>query len=263
MDAQASIASMDTSPSRSCDTSPKFVSLTRSPHDVAPLLPNPSTHLLHEMPTLFPNGGDSPSTMNNVRQQVSIPDLPVNMAMDVLSSSTQPLGPAPGFIPDFQQQCVSFGISARLDSDIGMGPSTIHPSASDSQVSSPSIHTITPSYSVGSSSLATALDNSMGRSRAGSTASTQKLMSSISPTGYLGNGGLPSVDSTGILFPSTDFSSGLNGRHDNLPDIGNDQPHMVKVGQVLGRYVCLLSSYLCPLVLTNFDQPRWMFSRPC
>jgi hypothetical protein len=228
---------MDASPSRSCDPTPSFVSLIRSPHDVVPILPTPQSHLLHEMPPLFPNAADPPTVLSNA-MQVSVPEIPVNMAMDVVNPPSQLLGPAPGFMPDFQQQCDTFGISARLDRALGLESSPIHPSASHAQDPSSSIQAIT-GYGATPSSLATALSTvPIGRSRACSTASSGKLMASIPPAGYSVADALAPVDPASVPFPPADYSSGLHVRHEAMPDVRPEQPSMLSA--LLARFVVFL-----------------------
>jgi hypothetical protein len=234
MDGQISNKTMDTSPSQSYrdiyNPTPSFVSFIRSPHDVVPVLQTPQ---LYEAPPFFLHSSGVPNVLPNT-MQVSVPKIPPNMAaVSVLNPPSQLLGPAPGLIPDFQQQCDTFGIPPRLDRTVGTESSRYHTRYPPS-----SIQAIT-SYGATPSSLATALSGvPTGRSQAHSMASPRKLTTSIPPAGSSVAESLASADPASMPFSPADHSSGFHVRHEAMPDVRPEQPSMLST--LLARFVVFL-----------------------
>jgi hypothetical protein len=241
MDVQIASTSMDTSISHSPNMSPSFLSMVRSPRVVVPISADSSAHLLQDMSSVFPNPGELPNALPN-SMHVSIPEFsaPITMnTMDVLRVSPSTLPPTPGLLPSFQSQCDPFAIPSHLDGKIEMD--TPSSSGSEPQMPAPPMHTMQSPYTLAPSSLAAALSSigvSVGRSRAGSSASLGRHVPPISAVGYPSvNGGLPSMDSAGVQFPPANYSNGTR-RLESPPESASRQPFMA-VGDMLGRCASL------------------------
>ena len=239
MDVQTTPGSMNTSTSHPPpDASPNFIPIVRSPHVVVPLSSDPSAHLVHDISSVFPNQGELTDSLPNC-MHVSIPPSATMNTMDIRRVSPSKLALTQTLIPNFQPPRDSFGngILPHMDGNIEMD------SPSDSHIPPPPVHPLPPAYTVGTSSLASALDTMaasmgvQGRSRAGSSASPGSHVAS----GFQSvNGVLTSVDSGGVHFPPSNAPNG-NGGVDNPP---SGQPLMA-VGDVLGRCVILILKFLC------------------
>ncbi|PIL23957.1 hypothetical protein GSI_13708 [Ganoderma sinense ZZ0214-1] len=114
-------------------------------------------------------------------------------------------------------------------------PSANSASTSASHASSPSLTGVTPSYSAGSSSLASALDHvGTTRSRSGSVASPPNLTASGSDMGFpsAGSGPPTTVHESGFQFPPPGFENPLQTSNEAVQDVPGGA-HLMVLGDML------------------------------
>ncbi|KAI0780987.1 hypothetical protein BD413DRAFT_464005 [Trametes elegans] len=114
-------------------------------------------------------------------------------------------------------------------------PSATSASTNASHASSPALTGVTPSYSAGSSSLASALDGmGVARSRSGSSASPANLTGSGSDLGFPSSGSGPSVvaHESGFQFPPPGFENSMQTNDDSMQDAPGGA-HLLVLGDML------------------------------
>ncbi|KAI1795920.1 hypothetical protein LXA43DRAFT_1164107, partial [Ganoderma leucocontextum] len=114
-------------------------------------------------------------------------------------------------------------------------PSANSASTSASHASSPSLTGVTPSYSAGSSSLASALDHvGTTRSRSDSVASPPNLTASGSDMGFpsAGSGPPTTVHESGFQFPPPGFENPLQASNEPVQDVPGGA-HLMVLGDML------------------------------
>jgi hypothetical protein len=123
----------------------------------ASMLQNSNPHITHTLPTVFPNKADHdtlPASMH-----VALPDVSpaLNLStMDVLDSATSAGANGASFTHDFTRSTDAFGM--QVLSNDQLSSSAQNASANNhSHLPPPNIHSLPSSYSVGTSSLASAL----------------------------------------------------------------------------------------------------------
>ncbi|KAH9901336.1 hypothetical protein C8Q73DRAFT_241602 [Cubamyces lactineus] len=244
------------------DPQQAFANIVPSSHsDPTSLTQDPATHMHVSMPSLFPQHVDSvsavPMTMHMSMSSLSSSSEDLSAAMDVMAApppSSQ--APSPGVIPDISSQSGMYGMDPRLTNIDAVDPS--HPllsspsatsaSTNASHASSPALTGVTPSYSAGSSSLASALDGmGVARSRSGSAASPAHLTGSGSDLGFPSSGSGPSggAHETGFQFPPPGFENSMQASNDSVQDVPGGA-HLLVLGDMLKKYV--LARLLCHTV---------------
>ncbi|KAI0928700.1 hypothetical protein AcW2_004628 [Taiwanofungus camphoratus] len=182
-------------------------------------IPTNSTAQVHApMSSLFqPEMDPMPVSM-----QMSLNALPPRStdmsAMDVVSAAPAESTPSQALLPEFSAQNGSFRVDTRLTGLDGLdgshhlasSPSATSVSTNPSHTSSPAMNGMTSTYSVASSSLASALDSMAAtRSRSGSSASPPNFMSSSSDLGFPSSGSGPptSAHESGFQFSLPGFDN--------------------------------------------------------
>jgi hypothetical protein len=160
---------MDTSLSQlqSIDLLAEFTAAPTSSHlglD-ASMLQNGNPHITHNLPPVFPNKADHDTMPPSMH--VSLPDVSpsINLStMDVLDSVSSTRTPAPTFTHEFPRPSDAFGMQVLTDEQL---PSSAANSNANNapHISPRNMHSLPPSYSVGTSSLASALDGMCGPAR--------------------------------------------------------------------------------------------------
>ncbi|KAI0664859.1 hypothetical protein C8Q70DRAFT_904129 [Cubamyces menziesii] len=123
-------------------------------------------------------------------------------------------------------------------------PSATSASTNASHASSPALTGVTPSYSAGSSSLASALDGmGVARSRSGSAASPAHLTGSGSDLGFPSSGSGPSggAHETGFQFPPPGFENPMQASNDSVQDVPGGA-HLLVLGDMLKNIARTASS---------------------
>ncbi|KAI0670429.1 hypothetical protein C8Q78DRAFT_1070030 [Trametes maxima] len=114
-------------------------------------------------------------------------------------------------------------------------PSAASASTNASHASSPALTGVTPSYSAGSSSLASALDGmGVARSRSASSASPANLTGSSSDLGFPSSGSVPptSAHEAGFQFPPPGFENPLQTNNDSMQEVPGGA-HLLVLGDML------------------------------
>ncbi|KAI0709184.1 hypothetical protein C8Q76DRAFT_101609 [Earliella scabrosa] len=223
-----------------------YVSLVPAPHPDPSIPPDPAVHMHVSIPPpLFSQQQLDPATASAMSMHMSIASLPPPVdtvaPMDVIAPPLQ--SGSPGAIPDLATQAALYGMDPRLATLDGVDPS--HPllsspsatsaSTSASHASSPSLTGVAPSYSAGSSSLASALDGiDPSRSRSGSIASPANLTASGSDLGFSSSGRDPSttVHESGFQFPPPGFENPMQPSNENMQDAPGGA-HLMVLGDML------------------------------
>ncbi|CCM02088.1 uncharacterized protein FIBRA_04165 [Fibroporia radiculosa] len=195
---------------------PTFSPLVPSSHSVDPSLPPSSApHVRSLIPSLFQSEVDHAHAVP-VAMQLSLTSLPTSgadmAAMDVVSAVTVDSATTQGLVPSYTQQSNSFSMDYRVNGlegldthhQIASSPSANTVSSNPSHASSPAANGVTSSYSV-TSSLASALDCNVSRSRSGSSASPPHLLSSASDLTFSSGSSVPptSIHDAGFQYPLT------------------------------------------------------------
>ncbi|RPD66085.1 hypothetical protein L226DRAFT_542753 [Lentinus tigrinus ALCF2SS1-7] len=113
-------------------------------------------------------------------------------------------------------------------------PSATSASTGASHASSPALTGVTPSFTTGPSSLASALDNNdAARSRSGSAASPANLTASGSELGFSSSGSRPSTTGheSGFQFPPPDFENSIES-DEAMQDVPGGA-HLMAIGDML------------------------------
>ncbi|KAL6298210.1 hypothetical protein BKA93DRAFT_744557 [Sparassis latifolia] len=162
--------------------------------------------------------------------------------MDILSTHPPAGQTSPGLLSDFPPPNPSFGVDPRLTSLDGLdgshqlvsSPSATSSSTGPSHAPSPAMNGMGSSYSVGSSSLASALDGMAARSRSGSSASPANLTSSTSEIGFSSGGSGPSTSShdSGFQFMSGFENTPPQPAEENSQDVP-EGAHLLVLGDML------------------------------
>lgn len=121
------------------------------------ILQNSNPHITHSLPSVFPNKADHDSLPASMHVALTDVSPSINLStMDVLDSATSVRTNGTSFTHDFTHSSDAFGI--RVLSNDQLPPSAQNSSPNDQpHMPSPNIHSLPSSYSVGTSSLASAL----------------------------------------------------------------------------------------------------------
>ncbi|KAI0721726.1 hypothetical protein C8T65DRAFT_631012 [Cerioporus squamosus] len=208
-----------------------FVSLVPAPHPDPSMSQDPAVHMHVAMPpTLFSQQHD-PASAGPMNMHMPMSSYPPSAdaitPMDVLAPPpTQ--SSSPGAILDLQSQATMYTMDPRFASLDNVDPS--HPllsspsatsaSTGASHASSPALTGVTPSYTTGSSSLASALDhNDTTRSRSGSAASPANL-----------TGRAPSW--SGFQFPPPEYETPVQSDNESMQEVPGGA-HLMAIGDML------------------------------
>ena len=230
-----------------------FVSLVPAPHPDPSLPPDSASHMHVPMPPPLFQQSMEPSGISMHLPISSLPPAPdASNAMDVVHPVSSQSG-SPGVIPDLSTQSAMYGMDPRLAGLEAVDPS--HPllsspsansaSTSASHASSPSLTGVTPSYSAGSSSLASALDHvGTTRSRSGSVASPPNLTASGSDMGFpsAGSGPPTTVHESGFQFPPPGFEDPMQTSNEPVQDVPGGA-HLMVLGDMLKKCVSSFCSF--------------------
>lgn len=193
------------------DPHPTFNPMAPSHSD--PSLPSTSAAHVHSaMTAMFQT--ELEHTHAVVPMQMSLPPMQhhgTNMSsMDVVPATSVDSAATQGLLSDYAAQNGSFGVDFTVNGLEGLdgshqlvsSPSATTASTNASHASSPAVNGMASSYSVGSSSLASALDG-MGaaRSRSDSSASPPTLLSSSSDLGFSSSSSGPPTSAHENSFP--------------------------------------------------------------
>lgn len=225
-----------------------FVSLVPATHPDPPIPQEPAVHMHVAMPpTLFSQQLDPTSAAMSMHLPMSSFPTPADTitSMDVVAPPL-PQADSPGSISDLHAQAAMYGMDPRLTSLDSVDPS--HPllsspsatsaSTGASHASSPALTGVTPSFTTGSSSLASALDhNDAARSRSGSAASPANLTASGSELGFPSSGSGPSTTGheSGFQFPPPGFENPMQS-DEAMQDVPGGA-HLMAIGDMLKKCV--------------------------
>ena len=199
-----------------------YASLVAAPPPDSTLPSDPAVHMHSTItPPLFAQP-ILPSTVSAMSMHMSMDSLSssdATVAMDVMAPPQPPSG-SPSTIPDLSAQAAVYGIDPRIATldtidpshSLLSSPSANSASTGASHASSPALTGVAPSYTTGSSSLASALD-SLGttRSRSGSAASPGNTTTLGSDLGFPSAGSAPPTSShaSGFDFPPTGYENSM------------------------------------------------------
>ncbi|KAI0831256.1 hypothetical protein BC628DRAFT_1407775 [Trametes gibbosa] len=161
--------------------------------------------------------------------------------MDVSGAPPLSQSASPGVLSDHQSNSAIYGVDLRLANidpvdpshPLLSSPSAASASTNASHASSPALNGVAPSYSVGSSSLASALDGmGVARSRSGSSASPANLTGS--DLGFPSSGSAPPVTAheSGFQFPPPGFENPLQTSDDSMQEVP-EGAHLLVLGDML------------------------------
>ncbi|KZT11338.1 uncharacterized protein LAESUDRAFT_747079 [Laetiporus sulphureus 93-53] len=185
------------------DGSPVFNPMIPPSHPGTSLPPNPSSHVHAAMPPVYQSEIDHGHALS-VSMEMSLSMIPLQASdtssMEIVSATPVDRTVSQTILPDFTSHG-SFGVDHRVNGLDGLdgprqlasSPSATTSSTNVSHTSSPAMSGMASTYSLTSSSLASALDSmAASRSRSGSSASPPNLLSSASDLGFSsGNGATP------------------------------------------------------------------------
>ncbi len=215
---------------------------------------DPAVHMHVAMPpTLFSQQLsqqlDPASSVMDMHMSMSAYPPPADSmsSMDVLAPPP-PQSASPDSLLDLQTQAAMYTMDPRfasLDTVDPSHPSLSSPSATSastgaSHASSPGV---TPSYTTGPSSLASALDNNdTTRSRSGSAPSPANLTAS-SELGYSSCGSGPSTTGheSGFHFPPPEYETPVQSDSETMQDVPGGA-HLMAIGDMLKKCVSAHSS---------------------
>ncbi|CDO68325.1 hypothetical protein BN946_scf184799.g52 [Trametes cinnabarina] len=225
-----------------------FSSLVTSSHsDPSPLSQDPAIHMHVSMPSLYPQHVD-PSSAVPIAMHLPMSSLPtsedLSSAMDVVAPPPDSTSASPPMLSDLPTESSMYSMDPRLTNidpvdpthPLLSSPSATSASTNPSHASSPALNGVAPSYSAGTSSLASALDGmAVARSRSGSAASPAHLTSSTSDLGFPSSGSAPpgSAHGSGFQFPPPCFEDPLQAQNDSsMPDVPGGA-HLLVLGDML------------------------------
>lgn len=192
-----------------------FNSMMPSSHLDAGLSSGSASHEHAVMTSMFQPELDHSHALP-VPMQMSLSSIPQHRTdlsnMEAVSAVSLEAATTQGMLSDFAPQNGSFGIDYRINNLDGLegshqlasSPSATTASTNPSHASSPAMNGMASTYSVGSSSLASALDGmAASRSRSDSSASPPNLLSSSSDLGFSSGGSGPPTSAHENGFPYT------------------------------------------------------------
>ncbi|CAL1704580.1 unnamed protein product [Somion occarium] len=203
-----------------------FASLMNSTQPEASLAATHVPHIPSPLSSMFPSEVDPASTM-----QISM-----QMPMSAMS----------GAVVDMPQMDLDFSVQTSFSTDHNMAgldgtggnhallssPSATTGSTSVSHASSPSLNGVPSAFHIGSSSLASALDNTvMSRSRSGSSASPGLLTTAGSDHGASNGGSGPPSSAPSFGFPPPNDHA-FSASKENSPEAPGDA-HLMVLGDML------------------------------
>ncbi|KDQ61001.1 hypothetical protein JAAARDRAFT_569526 [Jaapia argillacea MUCL 33604] len=199
-------------------------------------VPNPTSHVT----PIFSNECDTSNTTIPMQVSQIVPSMNID-AMDTLTSpSTSERVSAPSFLPDFPSTTGLFGMDDRHTMHRGglhPSPGMSTTSSGLSHSSSPAVNGLSPPFSVGTSSLASALDDLTAPIHAQSDSSTSSLalVNSISQMDFMSTGSGPSTSAADLdfMFPPSNYEG--DGRavgKEPSPEVPGG-PHLMVVGNIL------------------------------
>ncbi|TFK55132.1 hypothetical protein OE88DRAFT_1732399 [Heliocybe sulcata] len=168
--------------------------------------------------------------------------------MDTLhNTSLSERGPAPGFIPDFPSRNGFFNGDGQMGMSLGThsSPSVSTVSSNQSHTASPAVNGMGPGFSMGTSSLASALDGlSVPGHHTEPSISPGNLAGSIADLGFgsASTSGHPTSNPEGgfqLEFPPTAFENTVS--KESSPDVPGG-PHLMVVGDILKNIAHTASS---------------------
>ncbi|KAI0647007.1 hypothetical protein C8Q79DRAFT_599112 [Trametes meyenii] len=205
------------------DVQQSFASIVPPSHP-DPSLTDPAVHMHVSIPSLFAQHVDPvaavPMAMHLSMQSLPSSSEDLSSAMDVLAGPPPSQSASPGVIPDIPTQSTLYGMDPRLTNidpvdpshPLLSSPSAASASTNASHASSPALTGVTPSYSAGSSSLASALDD----------------------LGFPSSGSVPSASAheSGFQFPPPGFENPLQTNSDSMQEVPGGA-HLLVLGDML------------------------------